>query len=161
MTEQQQLLSEQQQAAVWPYLEHQPRITWYGDTSVTFQFIVINKGVGPAIIDSVTYIYDDRSIEGYVLHKAFAKDYPNLEIRQMGNAMLDGRVLAPEEEHLVTSIKITKPKGDKETRLGTIVNYLPFHLEYCYCSIYGKCWKVSGKKDIKPSEECGIREGIL
>lgn len=161
MSEQQRLLTEQQQASVWPYLEHTPHITWYGDTSVTFQYVVTNKGVGPAIIDSVRYVYDNRSIAGYDLHNALSQEYPDLEIKQLGNSMLDGNVLAPEENHVVTQIKISKSKNDRETKLGLIVNYLPYHIEYCYCSIYGKCWKVWNNQKVTPSTDCTIREGIL
>ena len=159
MRDQQLILAEQQESSVWPYLENRQINNFNSDTSVTISYKVTNKGVGPAIIDSVSYLYKEQSIKGWGLGAALREDFPNLKIYQLGNYILDGMVLAPGEVHTVATEKIVKPRGDT-TQLSRLVNNLDFRLEYCYCSVYGKCWRVFSKTETKPSEDCEFRENI-
>jgi len=65
MLKQQKILSEQQEASVWPYLENQPIHNYNGAFEIGYQFVVTNKGVGPAIIDEVTYKFEGEEITGW------------------------------------------------------------------------------------------------
>jgi len=159
MMAQQELLAEQQEASVWPYLENTNMIDYDNDTTVVYQFIVTNKGVGPAIIDSVTYLFDGRSILKWGLGQALQEKYPELEISLISNQSLDRVVLAPGEEIIITTNRISKRQGDT-TSLGDVINDFDYHLEYCYCSVYGKCWRVFDMDNTKPSVECVFREDI-
>jgi len=159
MLDQQKMLSEQQAASVWPYLANQPVHNYKADSVVIYEYVVTNKGVGPAIIDEVIYKFGDEIIAGWDLGKSLKRKHPQLKIEQLSNAVLDGMVLAPGERHGVIKEKITRLKGDT-TNLWQVLNEMNFDLEYCYCSVYGKCWKVASKGEIKPSKECKFRENI-
>ena len=158
MLKQQNISLEQQAASVWPYLENTPINTFLGTLEVSFEYTVTNKGVGPAIIDSVVYKLDEIEIKGWNLGKALRKKYPQLKINQLGNAILAGRVLSPGEVHSVIKVQIKKEEGDT-TDLSDLINNLNYHLEYCYCSIYGNCWKVINNKRTK-SEDCQLKESL-
>ena len=159
MLKQQQISLEQQAASVWPYLETIPINNYDGPNSAIYQLVVRNKGVGPAIIDSVLYELDGSKIPGWNLGEELTKKYPHLNISQLQNAVLDGRVLSPGEVHSVIKVKIEKEPSDT-MELSQILNNLNFHLTYCYCSIYGKCWQISKNRDRNPSESCQLNETI-
>ncbi len=159
MVEQQQILSSQQEASVWPYLENRRVHSRINDTTISFQYKVVNKGIGPAIIDSVKYLFNDQEVTGWGLGEAMSKAYPQYTIRQGGNSTLDGNVLAPGESHIVIKETIIKSKNDT-LNLFDFLNTMDFHLEYCYCSVYGKCWKVESIFETHPSEECSFRSDI-
>lgn len=159
MLKQQKILSEQQEASVWPYLQNQPIHNYNGTSEIGYKFVVTNKGIGPAIIDEVVYKFDGGEITGWGLGQALKNKYPSLRVEQQGNAMLDGKVLAPGESHIVIREKVTKLERDT-TDIRKVLDDMDFYLEYCYCSVYGKCWKVEEKGKIKPSEECQFRENI-
>lgn len=159
MLNQQTILAEQQEASVWPYLANRISMNYKEDTAVTITYTVVNKGVGPAIIDTVNYLYNGEGIKGWALGEKLQKDFPHLKVKQNMNAMLDGVVLAPGENHKVISGTISKSKGDT-TVLSILVNSIDYELHYCYCSVYGKCWYVGEDREISPSTDCKFRENI-
>ena len=161
MREQQSVLSNQQEASVWPYLDNTPYNNYQGDTIAEFTYRVMNKGVGPAIIDSVIYRFDRTELAPWGLGGYLRNRYPNLTIEQPQNLVLDQTVLAPGEAHKVISIILKKSKGDT-TNLIRINNEITnrYVLEYCYCSVYGKCWKVENWRSVSRSEDCSFRKGI-
>lgn len=159
MADQQKIYIEQKEASVWPYLEHAPFNNYENDYVAIYEYLVTNKGVGPAIIDSVRYVFEGEKIHGWQLDEKLQEKYPNLVIIGLSNIMLDNSVLAPGEKHSVIKVKISNEEKN-EIDLGTVLNGLRFHLEYCYCSIYGKCWKVSNSYTTTVSDECQINENI-
>jgi len=159
MLEQQKITLEQQAASAWPYLENIPINNYEGDTKSTFQFVVENKGVGPAIIDSVKYEFQGKEITAWNLGNELSKKYPTLKISQLQNAVLDGRVLSPGETHSVIKVRIEKAENDT-IKLSQVLNNINFNLSYCYCSIYGKCWQITDNKKRKVSELCSLSESI-
>lgn len=159
MMDQQRVLSEQQEASVWPYLEATPINTYVSDTSVTYNYTIENKGVGPAIISNVNYRFGDLDIEGWGLGKAMQEKHKNLEIDQLSNQTLDNAVLSPGERHDVIAIQITKSKSD-DLNFNKLLNNINYRVDFCYCSIYGKCWQVEEIRNISLSEKCKFRESI-
>ena len=159
MLKQQEILAEQQSASVWPYLENSPENFFVGDSKVTYKYSVNNKGVGPAIIDDVIYKFGSETITAWGLAESIAKKHPQLKVDLVDNAALSQRVLAPGESHTVITVAISKPKDDT-TQFYKILDEMDFRLEYCYCSVYGKCWKVSSPDKTEPSSECVFREGV-
>jgi hypothetical protein len=149
LEEQQKLLFQQQGASVWPFLENSPDIE-IGDSTALFNYRVTNKGVGPAIVDNVIYTYKNREITSWGLGHELEKDYPNLSIQQTRNANLSTKVLAPGEVTNVITISFTT-KGNFEDTL----------IDYCYCSVFGECWKVDGLDDLVKSSDCNLRSGLV
>lgn len=162
MMEQQQLFANQQEASVWPFLQNTPANEYESDSIGVFRLIITNKGVGPAIIGEVRYTFDGVEIDGWALHRALRARYGDtLLINQIQNAALDKVVLAPREKHVVITEKITI-KNREGRNLNTIINEINrlYKLEYCYCSVYGKCWLVSGMEEVRPSDKCEFRSDI-
>ncbi|MFK7808434.1 MAG: hypothetical protein AB8F74_11585 [Saprospiraceae bacterium] len=159
MMQQQQVLAEQQEASVWPYIS-----TFYShrytDSTAYFEFSVTNKGVGPAIIDSVQYIYKDSIIESWTLSKVLQKEFPKIKISQIQNASLDGSVLAPGESFKIITEQFSTSKNGFH-QVQKILNLLDqdYKIKFCYCSVYGKCWQVDGDQTER-STDCTFREEI-
>ncbi|MDB4270475.1 hypothetical protein N9896_00085 [bacterium] len=161
LEEQQNLLFQQQGASVWPFLENSP-VFEIGDSTAIFKYNVTNKGVGPAIIDNVIYTYKNIEITAWGLGLELEKAYPNLSIQQTRNANLSRQVLAPGEFINVVTIRVTV-KGNIE---GSLIDILikiseEYKLTYCYCSVYGECWKVDGKDNLTKSSDCKIRSELV
>jgi len=160
MRKQQEILAEQQEASVWPFVECTTRSIWGGDNlTADYSFWVLNKGVGPAIIDSVTYFLDGKQISPWGLGNALADKYPFAKITKLGNSTLNQNVLAPGDESKVIAVKIELPPNDS-VDINFVINDFDFHLEFCYCSVYGKCWKVKGLDKYEKSNDCVFRENI-
>ena len=161
LEEQQKLLFQQQGASVWPFLENSPDIE-IGDSTALFNYRVTNKGVGPAIVDNVIYTYKNREITSWGLGLELEKDYPNLSIQQTRNANLSSKVLAPSEVTNVITISFTTKGNFEDTLLDTLIKISEeYKLTYCYCSIYGECWKVDGLDDLVKSSDCNLRSGLV
>lgn len=160
MRKQQEILAEQQEASIWPYLDCTTSMTYVDDGMTSkYSFKVLNKGIGPAIIDSVTYRLNGKSINGWSLASELSELYPEAVISALSNQTLDYKVLAPNDEQNVITIKIVTEK-DAEITSSQIMNSFDFHLEFCYCSVYGKCWKVKNIDQIESSKECVFRDNI-
>lgn len=159
MRKQQEILAEQQEASVWPFVECTTLMNW-GDDNMTaeYAFWVLNKGIGPAIIDSVTYLFEGKQISGWGLRDALMDKYPQAKITAIGNATLDQRVLAPGDKTKVIAVKIELPNDSLD--INYVLNSFDYHLEFCYCSVYGKCWKVKGIDEYEKSSDCVFRENI-
>jgi len=162
LMQQQKIALSQQETSAWPYLQNIPANNFKGDTIAIFIYSVENKGIGPAIINEVIYKFDNKEISNSSLGRELVEKYDSLlKIRQIQNAALNQVVLAPGEIHNVVTIKISKNKKS-DLNLQSIVNEIGelYVLEYCYCSVYGKCWKVNRYDDIKQSDQCKPMEGI-
>ena len=161
MREQQQLLKDQQEAAVWPYLQISPEFTYIGDSIGIYSYKVVNKWIGPAIIGSVKCTFEDREINHSALGKELNKKYKTgVTILQTENSGLDNTVLAPGESHIVITIELLK----KASSTMPINDYLDdlnaYQLHFCYCSVYGKCWRITGKEEPKLSNQCTAKRDL-
>lgn len=161
MLAQQKILSSQQEASVWPFLENRGYNTFSGDTMVTFKYIVKNKGVGPAILGEVKYIFDDKEFEQHLFYEQLHDKYKGkIKISQLQNSSLNKVVLAPGDAHTVITEQLTSTHDSVD--ISAIINEINelYRLEYCYCSVYGKCWLVSAWDKVEPSTECEFRADI-
>ena len=161
LEEQQNLLFQQKGASVWPFLENSPDLE-ISDSTAIFKYTVTNKGIGPAIIDKVNYTYKNIEIPNWGLYLELKKEYPNLSIEQIQNAELSKTVLAPGDSQNVVTIRVTV-KGNIEVSLIDILIKISeeYKLTYCYCSVYGECWKVKGRDNLSKSSDCKIRSGLV
>ena len=161
LEKQQNLLYQQQGASVWPFLENNT-VFEIGDSTAIFEYNVTNKGVGPAIIDSVNYTYKNVEITSWGLYLELEKEYPNLSINQTQNADLSKKVLAPGESHNVVRVEVTV-KGNYEGRIIDVLTKIKeeYKLTYCYCSVYGDCWQVEGLNNLTKSSDCKIRSDLV
>ncbi|MEM1216523.1 MAG: hypothetical protein AAGJ82_12600 [Bacteroidota bacterium] len=54
-------------------------------------------------------------------------------------------------------------KVDQIVDIGWFANrevVMAYVLDYCYCSVYGKCWYVKDFQDTEPSSDCEFRADI-
>lgn len=163
MMEQQKIALSQKEASAWPFLQNFNFNDYEDEKSkCTFTYQIANKGVGPAIIDDVIYKFDGIEIDAWGLGTILNQKYGDLvNIKQIQNNTLDKNVLAPGENHIVITEKITR-KNIGSAEFMNLINEIGslYVLEYCYCSIYGKCWQVRGYDDVSPSEKCEFRKEI-
>ena len=158
---QQNLLFQQQGASVWPFLENTPVFEIGGSTAI-FKYNVTNKGVGPAIIDNVIYTYKNIEIANWGLGIELEKEYPNLSIKQPRNANLSKQVLAPGDSTNVVTINATVKENIEDSLIDILIKISEeYKLNYCYCSVYGECWKVEGKDNLTKSSDCKIRSELV
>lgn len=162
MMEQQKLALRQQEASVWPYLENTTQNNYMNNTEGLFTYLIVNKGVGPAIIDDVKYKFDGKEISPWGLFKELQEKYSHIaDITQKESSNLNKAVLAPGESYIVITEKIVI-KSNSDISAMNILNEIGdlYILEYCYCSVYGKCWEVKGMDYLVQSEKCEFRREI-
>ncbi|MBI3219375.1 MAG: hypothetical protein HYZ44_07675 [Bacteroidetes bacterium] len=136
------IMSKQQHASVWPFLEvsiSQGQLGTY--------ISVENKGVGPAIVKSTkiqvdSMTYQENQIDEIILKivgKPLAHHYTTVANRVMksGEAIRMFHIENLEEAALLDS---------------AMAKHM-LRLSISYCSIYDECWTVSGNK-LTPCENC-------
>ena len=159
MREQHAMMSEEKAASVWPYVE----AAQYNDYEDSQNLIIVtygikNKGIGPAILNDVIYKLGDEEVESFSLGRTLQKRHPELKIKTIQNQQIDNIVLSKGEIVKVATLKINYEKGKKK-EVQKIINSMNFRTLFCYCSVYGDCWKLEGQ-DLSRSDSCRIREGI-
>ena len=131
------LIRKEQHMSVFPYLE----LGNSGGGSSNFEYLLMNKGIGPALISDIKIKYKGESYEGslddYVLSKKQKKDSFNFRY----SSIYKGRFISPDE----TVILIANSDGDYTSaeRLYDILNDSDFELIIAYESIYEERWQIS------------------
>lgn len=123
-----EIQTKQVQAQVWPWLEA-------GNNDNEYSIEVINKGVGPAIVESAQIFVDGKPRPDWK-HVLLALDAVPHTYSQM---TLNPSVLAPGEK--VTVIQF-KDKDDYARFRAAAVAHLTL-INICYCSTLGDCWRYS------------------
>ena len=140
MSEQQQIMVDQQKGAVWPYLEVKSSLAV--TDSLVFSWTAENKGVGPAIVNGVNLLFKEKTIKTYsellsLLDGLVGEN--NYALSKFGVDQESKSVYASGEEKTLLQITFYDPKVYFE-KVGF------FNLDLKYCSIYGDCWKENGKE---------------
>ena len=143
------ILREQQKATVWPYVTISQNYSSSG-----YELRAINKGVGPALIESVQIEFDGKPMDTYLgmLEEAFPnndRDYGNTK-----QSNINGVVMQSEEKIVMLSFPWTDT-----TRLITPELNNKMRIKLRYCSVLGDCWyyefptETRNKKEFKASYE--------
>ncbi len=129
------LQREQQQTAVWPYLEANLYINAEG-----FSYFLANKGVGPAIITSESYSFRGQQFSSAVdVVKAIATGH-DINYSTYSTEPAKNRVLSPQE-----SLKVFRIANSKIAEmLSERADSIKIAIEYK--SIYGKRWICKGRE---------------
>ena len=118
------------------------------DSIIIFQQVIENKGLGPAIIDSIYFKYNDE-IFSLDSEKLLSSQLPKLlDYGYLSQHATLGRgtTLTPEEERSIYTYNLPASK------LDSVLSYLnigpdddgPFEIEVIYTSIYeDEMWKVT------------------
>jgi len=130
---------QQVRAAVWPILQ-------FDSGNGPIQFMLANKGVGPAIIKHVIVKVDDHPVKNWagVLEKILGPGYHPGEESDMSSRVFAAgeamNVFTPHDD-------AQKPVAfDKSNPLWARLNTgrSRVTVEICYCSTLGECWTLHG-----------------
>ena len=115
------------------------------DSILYYSMEIVNKGLGPAIVESINILHEDEAHE--LDFEAFLeKVYP--DIGQYGElvqsmTMGKGSTLLPSESNVLFSFGIDLPRAEALMQyLGVTEDESPFHLEVVYSSIYREKWRI-------------------
>jgi hypothetical protein len=135
----------------------------YGDDEKTITFSLKNAGIGPALLRSVEFIYQDNSYSGifkvltdccspmvskfYSKEKQAAGELPGIITSPLVNTIIPG------QEDMVF-LKFKYAEDTKE--LWELLNDIRFDLGFkaCYCSMLDECYTVNENAEIKAVQVC-------
>ncbi len=161
MAKEQSLMKSQQEASVWPYLEMKREYS-VGDVN-DLRIYVVNKGVGPAIINFVEKQTDSR------IDSLSDLELLNLVIQSIDTTAEESEdvttilpsfdlspvVLSPNEEHDLFKYRGPALKGEEDF----IGKMMRTSFRYCYSNIYGDTWvKEFGRLYPQPTKDCPIEQ---
>lgn len=141
-----QVMLKQQDASVWPVVHwgYKANINNVNRTG-NFELYAENKGVGPAIIEQIRFVYDQKSYpEDSLINIVFHKI---LKVRDLtadiDRATLEGSIIAPNERVSILKVGINE-QGDEITQYFlTQVQENQLDIKICYKNIYEKAWQVT------------------
>ena len=143
MSEQSRILLEQTKSNAWPHLSLD---MWVGDRDgkiVTYKFILQNKGIGPALIQSVKISYDGTHVENWAeFYKVL--QVPDSIVTSQSTHNIHARVLAANGSMSVIDWSTSEGINDN-TDLAMFIfdRGNKIKMEICYESIHGDTWKVT------------------
>ena len=151
MKEQQKIMQSGAKATVWPYLYIGPGSqSFNGETEVSIS--VINKGVGPAVINKVNFRIGEQSVKSIGELKNAAKkhfgSYAEM-IHGTNFSTYEGAVISPGEALTLIKLKITSFEGIED-----LLSSLGMEATLCYCSIYEDCWTINSVDLMSRKEGC-------
>ena len=123
------LMKQQQKMSVWPYLSYVP--SWGNDY---LNINLINKGIGPAIIENVRLTFDGKEIDGIEKLMEFVPD--SLRSPFSYSSILPGLVVMAGES--IPLLNVSDPKTVSYL-LNNMLNE-KIYIEICYTSVYGDSW---------------------
>lgn len=134
MQKQQQAMTESAKATVWPYVTTLMS-TGMDNDEIQFKVVVENKGVGPALINKMEVLYDDKPIKKSLID-AIRKHCPDAKVTNVFSNSIQNMVMSPGEIKLIASVNIREADFMKFAQFTEKVN-----INYCYSNIYGDIWK--------------------
>ena len=159
LKKQQVIMQEQKQASVWPFVQAISYTEYNFDRDfATFKYEVENKGIGPAILNEVFYLFDGKEIENGGLANAISMKHPDFKVEPIQNLNIKNKVLAQGEKISVIQIRLHDLNAQKNELVDFLKN-LEFHANFCYCSVYGDCWKME-KGKVNKNNSCKFRDEI-
>lgn len=153
MSEQSRILLEQTKSNAWPHISLD---MWIGDRNgeiVTYKYLVQNKGIGPAIIESVKISYEDTYIESWSEFYQVIQVPDSIVISQ-STQNIHARVLAANESISVVDWSTSEGLNDNtDLAMYIFERAEKIKIEICYKSIHDDTWTVSRtgfRTDLEP-----------
>jgi hypothetical protein len=138
MKEQQKIMFDQQQAAVWPYVDGHINYS-FQENSFFISYTLINKGVGPAIIKNGRLIVNDKPLREFEdgIREAVSPFFPENIIPSVSLSLVENKVLSPGEQYQVIKLSSDRFDGDLFLAENLAISY-----DACFCSIYDDWWQL-------------------
>ncbi len=131
------LMREQQQASVWPHVEIGREYRRVEGDKHVFKVIVENTGIGPARLVTLRVLLDGKyQTDWPSAIKALGLPQPKIQTR----ASVAGRVLLPGANIIALIVDEDAAASALERAIASEAPRLD--AEICYCSIYGRCYRV-------------------
>ena len=135
----------QQHGAVYPvlqadgYVSADPQLRQIG---LKFR----NSGVGPALIESVTFLDSDQKVASLVPYSARLPEGYDLSWSSMV-----GRAVAPGEE--IAALRFSWPTDgiSAADQSAAALSWGSLTAEICYCSVFKRCWEIKGLAENSPA----------
>lgn len=159
LREQQEIILEQRAASAWPLIQWRPASDYSDPAAVEITFDVTNKGLGPAIIGAVAYRVGEYRIAGtQFVDDTLAHVRKGPPLRTWQNATLDSVVVSPGETIRLLTYRIDRSE-DLRADWASVRAYVEWlkgaiRPEFCYCSVYGRCWAFAGAPQPPRSTAC-------
>lgn len=133
------VLQDEYSASVWPYLSVEEDV----DTNYV-RIRLVNQGVGPALIRSAQLLLDKKPIDGW--NKAFFSRIFSGTVKhgthmQIGDSSVDSSTAIRAGD----SMQIVAMKSSQVAVLQDVTKH-DIELNFCYCSINGKCWTLDAAR---------------
>ena len=148
--DQSRVMRAQQHGMVYPVLQ----VDGFGnnrDGIIEIGLNVTNSGVGPALIESVSFHMESDEFDSL---SDFISTLP--EEREVLWSGISGRAMAPGGS--VRPLYVFWPaNGDGSNFLGQVAQESEkWKLEICYCSVFNRCWKTLdiGRSRAEPVDRC-------
>ena len=152
--DQSRVMRAQQHGAVIPILQ----IDWSvsRDTQdMRLEMNVRNNGVGPALVEAVS-LY--REGEAHADMSVFMAELPSGAGRAWTS--ISGRSIGVDEEIRPMELTWRASETDREDITRIVDHIETWHVEICYCSVFGRCWQASARTNERPSpvNQCELNE---
>lgn len=119
---------DQQRLSVWPYLLQE---NTHPGAGAPYRRLVINAGLGPALIRSFEYRIAGRRVDQRALTRTLTQ--PLSGFRSVHSDLEPGIVILPGDT--VAVLRIEPPAGD-----SAYAREASYTTRACYCSLYHECW---------------------
>jgi hypothetical protein len=129
------------EASVWPFVQLDTGNTRGNDQGNVYADLV-NKGVGPARIESFEFFYRGRAYPDFmsVLNDCCMADVPNGGKFRTQTGQAAPGVIAPKEGALLFEMPRTGAAVSAWDKFDALRGAGAFSARGCYCSVYDKCW---------------------
>lgn len=149
------------QSNSWPFIQIDSSDV-ESDSTPHIRFFIVNKGVGPARIESLEVTYNGtpmsspRALLNAMLGRTTVPSHPRMVVSSIVHS-----VLAAKEQ---ISFFDVKPEDLSVEDYAAIerglqkVNFLA-----CYCSVFDECWIVDSPKTLQPSKvkQCPAAQNVF
>jgi len=139
----QEIMRSQQKASVWPYIEKDINIE-YTNLGTHLQYVIKNKGVGPALIKRIKLQHADSIISNDYQNASafFSTFFQDASLRNLTIALQEKQVLSPEEEVILIDIYADRYPND----IIQVSKLFELELSICFASIYEDKWLLKNDK---------------
>jgi|GEM_PF-3636061 hypothetical protein len=156
-----QIMLKQQAASVLPIAQW----TWSAninalDSTGTFELQVVNKGIGPALIEQVRILYQGEQLPQDSLPKLlFFKllKYSDDSLTDYFWTSVDGIVLTAGEKVAMFKTNLPRDGFHLAQRFHHLYQTEKIDLVICYKDVYGKRWQVRRESKITTARDCQIK----
>lgn len=142
-----QLMARHQAVSVWPYLQMFVGVAAEDQQTgeiKAFSFNIANKGVGPAIIETIELRYQGEAVAGWRAIFQTVAEENNLNLDEVQRSISEAN-LDPGEVSQAGEIQsiIESDHNDLAALLAReIYVNRSIEVDVCYCSLYKECWRL-------------------